>query len=732
MESPELGFFARNLAPTGRLMAALYALLVVGLIVIFCGAWILIQRDRRALVERFEGERQANVLDMAQRLAGDVQNVSEDLGFAVQLAKSAADDDARRSLLTALLGSVRAYRAAEVYAGDEAAPLVVVDPRLDRPLPEGLRESMAETAALAMNGDDGAVETSRPSETEPLRWFRSFGTAFTLGSPEQPTRRVAVVLLVDMSIVLSSLRLLQSDPHLKLLLLGPYGTPVPVSDEKLSSLIGADGSSSLTGLGTVVAAMRSNADGVVHLGARDAAAIGMPSADVVIAFTQVPMVGGLPWSIATFTSTAALRSNERAIVWRLGLASSAVALALVIFDLVILFALRRTVTLRERLRHAGELAQLHELADKVLESIPSGVLVLSASGRVALSNRALRDRATDTAAGATLREVFPEASAEALDAVARLVEATCVENRVQRVIGANLQLFASPGHYNLHGIPLELHTPDVRALVVIDDISEVRALESQLLRAEKLSTVGVLAAGIAHEVGTPLGIMRGNAEYALRKLGSDHAQASRMTTIIEEIDQVKRTIQTLLDFSRVQPTALEPVDCAAVAKDVAELLRLEAARRKIKIELQIAPGLPEIAADAHQLKQVLVNLAFNSLDACAPGGCIEIRVTTEGDADGATRHRVLLQVADDGCGIAPENLNRVFDPFFTTKKRGQGTGLGLAVVSQIARSHGAQVEIESEPGHGTRVSLWWPISDDAGLVRAGELSRRRQEQSDGV
>jgi signal transduction histidine kinase len=250
----------------------------------------------------------------------------------------------------------------------------------------------------------------------------------------------------------------------------------------------------------------------------------------------------------------------------------------------------------------------------------------------------------------------------------------------------------------------------VRTLLVVEDLSNLRALETQLLRAEKFATVGVLAAGIAHEIGTPLGVVRGRAEYVLGKLGAAHPQAAGIGVIIEQIDRVSRTIRQLLDFSRLQPAAVRPVALGPMLRDVSELLRLEAERRQVRLEWELPERVPALSADPDQLQQVLVNLALNACDACRAGGRVRLTAAAPDGASSGAWGLVSLTVQDDGCGIPPESLNQVFDPFFTTKKRGQGTGLGLTVVAHVVRNHGGRVELESEPGRGTCVTVLWPAA----------------------
>jgi two-component system, NtrC family, sensor histidine kinase HydH len=147
------------------------------------------------------------------------------------------------------------------------------------------------------------------------------------------------------------------------------------------------------------------------------------------------------------------------------------------------------------------------------------------------------------------------------------------------------------------------------------------------------------------------------------------------------------------------------VAAAATVRTVLELLRLVMEQRRISTFNEVPDTLPDVAADPDQLQQVLVNLVMNAGDACLPGGRVTIRGRLEPEAG-----RVRIEVEDDGCGIPVENRNQVFDPFFTTKKKGSGSGLGLAVVAQIVRNHRGEVELESEPGRGTCVTVRWPTA----------------------
>jgi signal transduction histidine kinase len=223
--------------------------------------------------------------------------------------------------------------------------------------------------------------------------------------------------------------------------------------------------------------------------------------------------------------------------------------------------------------------------------------------------------------------------------------------------------------------------------------------EEQLVRSEKLATAGQLAAGIAHEIGTPLGIVRARAELATGRLGADHAETPGLRVIVDQIDHVTRLIAQLLSYARPDATHAQRVDMRTAIDAVAELLATEASHKHVTLTRGDVAGL--VFADPGQLQQVLVNVAMNAIDACDQGGRVTISAHPDGDA-------VAIEIADSGHGISAADRPHLFDPFFTTKKRGKGTGLGLWVVAELARAYGVEIGIDSHEGHGTTFRMLWP------------------------
>jgi signal transduction histidine kinase len=230
-------------------------------------------------------------------------------------------------------------------------------------------------------------------------------------------------------------------------------------------------------------------------------------------------------------------------------------------------------------------------------------------------------------------------------------------------------------------------------------------LEQQLRQAETLAVAGKLASGIAHEVGTPLNIISGRAEFLLKSLDADDPRRRDLTAIVGQIDRISGIIRALLDVVRRQKPEVQPVALPEVWQRLSPLLEHAARRRGVRLITALSPDLPRLSADPNQLQQVLINLLVNALEASSPGSRIELEAAPAA-RDG--RPGLQITVSDHGPGIPDEALARVFEPFFTTKPRGQGTGLGLAISRDIVREHGGDIRAESEAGGGARFAVWLP------------------------
>jgi signal transduction histidine kinase len=243
---------------------------------------------------------------------------------------------------------------------------------------------------------------------------------------------------------------------------------------------------------------------------------------------------------------------------------------------------------------------------------------------------------------------------------------------------------------------------ELRAYVERERTLRAMAID-QLRHAERLNVIGTLAAGVAHELGTPLNVIAGCAEL-IAETNEDASIRKRTTMILEQIQKVSSIIRRLLDFGHRGRTETTTVDLNALAHTATELLQSTARKRGCSIVLDPGPDAHTLG-NAPELEQVLSNLILNGLQAMHEG---EVHVQVGVDR---TRQIASIAVEDQGSGIPPEHLPRIFDPFFTTKGVGEGTGLGLSVSYGIVRDHRGTIEVDTTPGRGSRFTVLLPLAD---------------------
>ena len=247
---------------------------------------------------------------------------------------------------------------------------------------------------------------------------------------------------------------------------------------------------------------------------------------------------------------------------------------------------------------------------------------------------------------------------------------------------------------------------------LMSDVSDARSrLErshNQLLVAEKLASVGRLAASVAHEIRNPLTAMK-MWLFSIRETVRGNADVARKIGIIsEEMSRLESIVRDFLEFSRPQTLDCRPQDVGAVIDQTLELLGPRFQGEKIKITYAPRPALPSVTADAAQLKQVLLNLLGNAADAMAGGG--EIRITSHAEKDADGRPMVVVRIGDAGPGMPQDIQRRIFEPFFTTKEN--GTGLGLCIAAQVMARHGGGLVLESSTEKGTTFAIWMPLAPE--------------------
>ena len=357
---------------------------------------------------------------------------------------------------------------------------------------------------------------------------------------------------------------------------------------------------------------------------------------------------------------------------------------------------------------AAEYERLKDFNENIVESINVGVMALDMEDRIESWNAqmevmyALPRWQTLTQ---PLKAIFPAEFVEEFDRIRQ-----------------------EPGIRNLYKFRLKTPAGEVRTvnvamaplvtrafhvigrLIIMDDITERVDLEAQLSQADKLSSIGLLAAGVAHEVNTPLAVISSYTQMLGKQLQGDPQKAGLLEKITRQTFRASEIVNNLLNFSRTSGSEIGDVDVNKVIAETLALLEHQFKVAKVQVENVFEPKLPPIRGNAGRLQQVFLNLFLNAKDAMPGGGTLRV-ATLNGES-------VSVSVSDTGSGIAPENIQRIYDPFFTTKtspREGQarGTGLGLSVTYGIIQEHAGKIRVESHPGQGTTFTLDFPMSRKA-------------------
>jgi signal transduction histidine kinase len=248
----------------------------------------------------------------------------------------------------------------------------------------------------------------------------------------------------------------------------------------------------------------------------------------------------------------------------------------------------------------------------------------------------------------------------------------------------------------LRSMQVELH----------DRMEAQRSAENRLIQAAKLAAVGEMAAGIAHELNNPLTSVTGFSELAMEGLSKDTEVYKDLTLVLKEARRARDVVRRLLDFARQSESTRARASLNEVVEDVVALSRHLIQTSGVELKLELQSDLPWASMDSNQMKQVLLNLVHNALQAMPDGGEMEIKTTS---ASRDNREWVMVSVRDSGVGISQADQARIFEPFYTTKGNRGGTGLGLSVTYGIITDHGGQIDVESQPGVGSKFMVWLPL-----------------------
>jgi two-component system nitrogen regulation sensor histidine kinase GlnL len=371
---------------------------------------------------------------------------------------------------------------------------------------------------------------------------------------------------------------------------------------------------------------------------------------------------------------------------------------------------------RTKAELAATLDELRAYYEDLLSSLQDGVIILDPDGRILSVNQAAEELtgfSHSQVAGRSLSQVFPPPSpltSLAAKTVAMNRSHADFDGHVVRADGTVcavstvVSLVSDPGGKN-RGIVL-----------VLRDLSRVRDMEEQLRRSDRLAALGVLAAGVAHEVRNPLVGIRAAAQLMEGEPDFPAALREFTGTIIRQVDRLNRIVDELLTFAGQKPLQREPCNVNRVLEEALRLLDSTLNGARIAVVRRYDPAVPDVAGDPDGLLQVFLNLVRNGIEAMAGGGELTVRTRFERVAPQCGgRAAAVAEVADRGPGISPEVRRHLFNPFFTTKDG--GTGLGLPISLRIVEEHGGTIEVHSRVGEGTTFRVLLPLAGDDEGVR---------------
>jgi two-component system nitrogen regulation sensor histidine kinase GlnL len=349
----------------------------------------------------------------------------------------------------------------------------------------------------------------------------------------------------------------------------------------------------------------------------------------------------------------------------------------------------------------------------ILENIDRAVIAFDQEGRVTLFNPAaesLMERSARQAIGKPYQALFKNQ-----ETMLYLVKVALLESRsITDDEGLYLNRpNATPLPVNAYAAPIYAKQGNQDgAVMIIRDLSRIKDLESTLRRADRLSMLGTLAAGLAHEIKNPLGGIKGAAQLLSMELSNESSLQDYTQIMIKEVERINFIIEELMDLGNPRPPEIGDVDLTKILDDIVLLQREAARSQNIKFILKLDPSIPPVEGDEGLLTRLFLNLIKNAREAISHDGevLVETRISSNYHFTGPGRRSspmVDIAISDTGCGIANDELDRIFTPYFTTKSK--GSGLGLAICQKIIEDHHGLLKIESSPGEGTSMTVSLPL-----------------------
>jgi two-component system sensor histidine kinase PilS (NtrC family) len=404
-------------------------------------------------------------------------------------------------------------------------------------------------------------------------------------------------------------------------------------------------------------------------------------------FQLLPIVPGqsiLPWELSPFDTMFRLVLNVAAIatMGALGLNLSG-----------------QTQRAGERLarheQYAGDLASLHH---NTIRCLSSGLVTVTPEGNISSINEAACD-----ILGLQQKAALGSPLSDRIPGLSRIFAEAGRVGTVRRHETEGVRPDGSIRPLGISATPLSDHTGAIIGRVLhFQDLTELRRMQQQVERSERLASIGRLAAGIAHEIRNPLASISGSVEMLRHVPEADGESRQLVDIAVREVDRLNRLITELLDYARPRAEERQAIDLGELAAEIAKVFEHERREAEVNVEVSAEPGVG-VEAAAGQLRQVVWNLLRNAAEAMPSGGTVSIRVALQNVGAAAA---TVLSVKDSGVGIKREDLAHIFEPFYSTKRG--GTGLGLATVARIVEDHRGHIEIDSRPGSGTEFVLRFP------------------------
>lgn len=350
------------------------------------------------------------------------------------------------------------------------------------------------------------------------------------------------------------------------------------------------------------------------------------------------------------------------------------------------------VELEEKVnKRTAELVSEKEKLNTIVSAIGGGIVLIDKHGKIQWANQMIKDMAGMDITGKACEDICPECS------ISEFYE----KHNIETVIISNL-FGEKDKYFQLTTAPVKGDNGDIHGYIrLIQDVTEIKKMEEQIIHSEKLASIGRLAAGIAHEIGNPLTSIFSFVQI-LREMEEDEFKKESLETIYFHINRISEILKQLSGFSKMP--AGEPKKCQAndILETSINLIQYDKKAKNISIVKELAGALPEVVLDGNHLSQVFVNLTLNAIDAMPEGGTLTVRSMVKGDD-------VIVEFEDTGMGIPKEDLPKIFDPFYTTKEK--GTGLGLAVSYNIIKKMNGTLTVESEAGRGTIFRIAIPYKE---------------------